>query len=107
MTLIPVTAVVIPRRMKVSRNEKVTFWLSLKMKMARLSTIMKGSGCILSSEASGMTTSTQPALLITGPLQVPLFVTSSKSISTSLRWVMEGRGIVKEELPQLEAVLMG
>jgi hypothetical protein len=51
------------------------------MKMARLSIIVKGSSYMLSSEASETTTSTQIALLITGPQRAPLFMTSSKIYS--------------------------
>jgi hypothetical protein len=66
--LILVIAVVIPMMMGVPKNEKMVSWLSLKMKMARLLTIVKGNGYMLNSEASGMTTLMQITLLITGPL---------------------------------------
>jgi len=77
MTLIPAIAIVNPRTMSISQNKKAAFWLSLKTKLAMLSTTVRESGCMLSSEASGTTTSTQLALLVTGPLQVQLFATSS------------------------------
>lgn len=67
--------------MTVSRNEKVAFQLSLKMKMARLSISVRRRSCMLRSGASGTKTLTHSALLITGPLRVPLFVTSSETYS--------------------------
>lgn len=66
---------------RVSQNVKAVFSLSLKTKMARLLITVKGSSCMLSYVASGMTTLTQDALPITGPLWVPLFMTSSEIYS--------------------------
>lgn len=66
---------------QVSQNENVVFWPSLKTKMARSLVVTKESDYMLSSGASGMTTSTRTTLPITGPPQVPLFATSSE-----IRW---------------------
>ena len=79
MILISATVIVILTTTRESQNEKVVFWLSWKKKMAKLLIVMKGSGCMLNSEASGTTTSTPIVPLITGPLQVQLFVTSSET----------------------------
>ena len=79
MTLIPVTAIVNPTTIIVPRNKKKAFWLSLKTNMGRPSIIVRRSGCILSSEVSGTTISTQVDLLKIGPLRVPVFATSSET----------------------------
>ena len=81
MILIPATVIVILMMMKEPQNGEAALWLSWKIKMERSLIVMKGSGCMLSSKASGMTTLTPIAPLITGHLQVPLFVTSSEMYS--------------------------
>jgi len=78
--LIPVTAIVIENTTttRVSQNKEAAFWLSLKTKIARSLVAVRGSSCMLRCKASGTTTLTQLALLVTGPLWVPLFTTASK-----------------------------
>ncbi len=71
------TAIENPGTTRVPQNEKAVFWPSSKTKTARLSIIVRGSACMLSSEGFGMTISTQTAPRITGPLQAPPFVTNS------------------------------
>ena len=67
--------------MRVSRNKKVVFQLSLRTKMARLSISVRRRSCMLRSGASGTKTLTPSALLRTGPPRVPLFATSSETYS--------------------------
>jgi len=76
VTLMPVTAIKNPATMRVSRNKKAAF-SSLKTKVAMPSITTRGSDCMLSSKASGTTTSTQIVLPITGRLPVLLFAINS------------------------------
>jgi len=77
VTLMPVTVIKNPATTRVSQNKKVAF-SSLKTKVAMPLITTRGSDCMLSSEAPGMTTLTQIVLPITGCLLVLLFVINSR-----------------------------